>query len=79
MTNPSQSIPDDLETLDVCIPNINRAERLKRLTFGLIMAAISLVILAVLVIFHVDRWWRLALFPLFAMATSGYFQWRDKT
>ena len=79
MTNPTQSLPNELDTVDVCIPNINRAERIKRLTFGVITAAISLAILAVLLIFHVDRWWRLALFPLFVGAASGFFQWRDKT
>ncbi len=79
MTNSTGSIPSDPGVVDVCIPNINRAERVKRLRFGLITAAVSLGILAVLMIFHVDRWWRLALFPLFAGAATGYFQWRDRT
>lgn len=64
---------------DVCIPNISTAERRKRLTMGVITFVISLVILAVLMATGVSRWWRLPLFLLFAGATTGYFQWHDKT
>jgi hypothetical protein len=64
---------------EVCIPNINTSERRKRLTFGVIVFVISLVILAALMALGVSRWWRLALFPLFMSASSGFFQWRDKT
>ena len=79
MTSPMQSLPGDQDTLDVCIPNINRAERVKRLTFGIVTAAVSLAILAALALLHTDRWWRLALFPLYVAAATGFFQWRDKT
>ncbi len=64
---------------EVCIPNISKIERRKRLASGVIVFLISLVILAVLVAFGVSRWWRLALLPLFMGAASGFFQWRDKT
>jgi len=63
----------------VCIPNINTAERRKRLVAGLIQLLLSLVILAVLLAFGVSRWWRLALLPIFMGASSGFFQWRDRT
>jgi len=63
----------------VCIPNISTAERRKRLRFGAITLAVSLVILAVLLASGLSRWWRLPLFLLFASAATGYFQWRDKT
>jgi prepilin-type N-terminal cleavage/methylation domain-containing protein len=63
----------------VCTPNINTAERRKRLTFGLIELLISLVILGVLLTFGVSRWWRLALLPFFLGSASGFFQWRDHT
>jgi hypothetical protein len=63
----------------VCTPNINTAERRKRLAFGVVALLVSLVILAVLLAFGVSRWWRLALLPFFAGAASGYFQWRDHT
>src|SRR5689334_22146475 len=69
----------DPEMGKVCIPNISSAERRKRLNFGLTMFAISLVILALLVITGVDRLWRLPLALLFMAAASGYFQWHDKT
>ena len=63
----------------VCIPNINTAERRKRLAAGLIQLLFSLVVLAVLLAFGVSPWWRLALLPFFMGASSGFFQWRDKT
>ncbi len=64
---------------EVCIPNINTVERRKRLASGVIIFLVSLVILAALLAFGVSRWWRLALLPLFMGASSGFFQWRDKT
>jgi hypothetical protein len=64
---------------DVCIPNISTAERRKRLMSGVVILLIGLVILGALMAFGASRWWRLILFPLFAGAGSGFFQWRDKT
>ena len=64
---------------EVCIPNISKAERLKRLAGGMVQLAISLVILLVLMLFGVSRWWRLATLPFLLGAASGFFQWRDKT
>jgi hypothetical protein len=63
----------------VCVPNISTAERRKRLRFGLMSFGIALVILAVLMVIGADRLWRLPLILLFWGATTGYFQWRDKT
>jgi hypothetical protein len=71
--------PQEEETGDVCIANISPLERKKRLQFGLIQLAISLVILAVLVMLDVNPLWRLPLFFLFAAAATGYFQAKDKT
>jgi hypothetical protein len=73
------NIPEFSEGGAVCTPNINTAERRKRLAFGVVTLLVSLVILAVLIAFGVSRWWRLALLPFFAGAASGYFQWRDHT
>ena len=64
---------------ETCIPNISTIERRKRLASGVILFLISLVILAALMAFGVSRWWRLVLLPLFMGASSGFFQWRDKT
>ena len=69
----------DLEIGEVCIPNISTRERRKRLMSGVIMFVISLAVLAALIAGGASHWWRLALFPLFAGAASGFFQWRDKT
>jgi hypothetical protein len=63
----------------VCIANISPRERRKRLISGAVQLAVALLILAVLLATGIDRWWRLALFPLFWAAASGFFQWRDKT
>ena len=64
---------------DVCIPNISPQERRKRLISGVVSFALALLILGILMATGTSRWWRIALLPLFASATSGFFQWRDKT
>jgi uncharacterized membrane protein YkgB len=63
----------------VCIPNISTSERRKRLIGGIIPFVVALLVLAALLITGTDRWWRVALFPLFWAAGSGFFQWRDRT
>ena len=63
----------------LCVPNINTRERRKRLVAGIIEFAIALAIWAALVGFGADRWWRLALLPVFWGAATGFFQWRDRT
>jgi fatty acid desaturase len=70
---------DSSKINEVCIPNISTRERRKRLISGVIMFVITLAVLAALMVGGASRWWRLALFPLFAGAASGFFQWRDKT
>lgn len=62
-----------------CIANISLSERRKRLASGLVMFAASFIVLVALIAIGASRWWRLALFPLFWGAASGFFQWRDKT
>ena len=69
----------DSETGQVCIPNINTAERRKRLLAGAIELTLSLGILAALLAGGASRWWRLPLFLLFWGAAGGFFQWRDRT
>jgi hypothetical protein len=64
---------------DICVPNISTAERRKRLAGGIFSLAIGLAGLAGLVVLDLNLWWRLALFPVFVAAASGYFQWREKT
>jgi hypothetical protein len=62
-----------------CTPNINQAERTKRLLFGLGALFLALLFLIVLLVFDASHWWRLPLFFLFWGAAVGIFQWRDKT
>jgi len=64
---------------DVCTPNISIKERRKRLLSGVVMLVLSLVGLIVMLAAGMNHWWRFLLFPLFAGAASGFFQWRDKT
>ncbi len=70
---------DDDGVYEVCIANISPVERKKRLRFGIIQFAVSLFILAVLLLLGVDKVWRLPLFFMFGAAAAGFFQWRDKT
>ena len=69
---------DSIEQPD-CIPNINAAQRRMRLKSGVVMLVFGLVLLLVMAALGLDPLWRLTLFPVFAGAASGYFQWREKT
>jgi hypothetical protein len=63
----------------VCIPNISTHERRRRLAAGVVYFVIGLGILAALMAFGVDRWWRLPLWLVFSGSASLFFQWRDHT
>jgi hypothetical protein len=71
--------PEGNEPAEVCIANISPKERQKRLRFAINQFALSMVVLAALLIFGVDKLWRLPLYFMFAAAASSFFQWRDKT
>lgn len=68
-----------METGAVCIANIGTRERRKRLTFGIVLLAVAVVVCVVLVATGTSRAWRLALFPLFWAAGVGVFQAWEKT
>ncbi len=78
---PAASPPGDNKqgSREVCIANISRPERTKRLIGGVIPFLIALAIQAWLMSIGADRLWRLLLFFLFVAAGSGVFQWLDKT
>jgi hypothetical protein len=63
----------------ICIPNIGPKERRRRLVGGIATLVMAVVLGAVLFVIGADRWWRLALFPLFYIGMAGVFQWREKT
>jgi len=67
------------EQADGVCANIGPSERRKRLMGGILSFALALAVLAALLFFGVDRWWRILLFLPFAGATFGFFQWRDQT
>jgi hypothetical protein len=71
--------PSREESQEVCIANISPSERQKRLRFGIYQFTATLVILAVLILLHVNPFWRLPLLLMFWAAAIGYFQARDKT
>jgi len=64
---------------EVCIANISPKERQLRKQFAVRQFVITLVVLAVLVVLHLNPLWRLFLFFLFSAATTSYFQALDKT
>lgn len=71
--------PDSQPSGEVCLPNINLRGRQRRLMAGVVQFVFCLAVLTVMIAFGVDRWWRLALYPMFVGAATGFFQWRDKT
>jgi hypothetical protein len=62
-----------------CVANIGPREQRRRLIGGAIQLSVALLVLVVLLGTGQDRWWRLAVSPLFLAAASGFYQWRDKT
>jgi hypothetical protein len=67
------------EAGEVCIANISPLERRKRLLFGIRQFIFALLVLAVLILLHLNPLWRLPLLFLFWPSAIGYFQARDKT
>jgi hypothetical protein len=67
------------ENEEVCIANISPLERQKRLRFGIQQLIVTLVILGVMILLHLNPLWRLSLLFLFWAAGIGYFQAQDKT
>ena len=65
--------------VNACLPNINLAERRRRLTFGVVALALGIVALALLMLTGESRWWRVPLILLFYPAAIGYFQFADHT
>lgn len=64
---------------EVCIANIGRNERRKRMRFGVIGMALGVLIAGALVATGVARPWRLALFIPFWVGGLGIFQSRAST
>jgi hypothetical protein len=71
--------PDGNEPADVCIANISPAERRKRQQFGVSQIIFGVLIFAALLLFGVDKVWRLPLFFVFSAGASSIFQALDKT
>ena len=71
--------PDGNESADACIPNISPAERKKRMRFGILQLVITFGILAAMLAFGADKFWRLPLFAMFSSGAVSIFQALDKT
>lgn len=63
----------------VCIANIGPRERRKRLVFGIVTLAASVVISFLFVFYGVRSVFRLPLFVPLYMGALGFFQARDRT
>ena len=63
----------------VCVDNIGPSEVKKRLTFGIIMAVLTLGSTAALLGLGADRFWRAMLFVPAWMAVLGFGQARQRT
>jgi hypothetical protein len=63
----------------VCIANIGPRERRKRLVFGIVTLAASVVISFLFVFYGVQPVWRLPLFVPLYLGALGFFQARDRT
>jgi hypothetical protein len=65
--------------MNVCVPNIGRRERQRRLVGGIVMLAVAAGLAGGLMLFGAPRWWRLlVLLPAWGGAL-GLFQVRAKT
>ena len=71
--------PSPDETPEVCIANISPLERQKRMRFGIQQFVITLMVLGLMILLHLNPLWRLPLLFMFWAAATGYFQARDKT
>ena len=74
LTRPSRTMAGE-----VCIPNIGPRERDKRLKFGVVLFALSLLAAFALIALDVTRPVRIALFVPFWLGAVGIFQAREKT
>ena len=66
------------ENEEVCIANISPLERQKRLRFGIQQFIVTLAILGITILLHLNPLWRFPLLFLFWASAIGYFQARDK-
>jgi hypothetical protein len=78
-TGDANAQDDELVAPQMCIANIGPKQRRQRLMFGIYTFAAALVMLGVMLVMRLDFWWRLPLFVPFVLATSGYYQARDRT
>lgn len=78
-TSSFQLTPKTDQPAQTACPNINTAERRKRLNIGIVVFVVALIILGVLVTTGAPVLWRLPLGLFFIGAAFCYFEWKDKT
>lgn len=59
--------------------NIGTQEKRKRLTFGIFMLVVATILLAVFLVFDMNRWWRLVLILPVWLGGVGIFQVKEET
>lgn len=64
---------------ELCVPNIGPNERRKRLRAGLVHLGVAVLALAVMMVTHTPRGYRLLLILPFWGAGAGVFQYLEKT
>ncbi len=67
------------EDIDLCVENIGLMERHKRLRFGVIALAFSLLVAMLLLLLGAPQWTRLVLFIPLAVSAIGFNQARART
>lgn len=71
--------PEGNDSGNACIANISPRERKKRRQFGIMQISFGVIFLATLLLFGVDKPWRLLVLMPFAAGASSIFQALDKT
>jgi hypothetical protein len=63
----------------IIIENIGPKQARRRLILGTFMLAITIVLLAIMIVMDMGRLWRIFLLVPFTMSTLGFLQAKEKT
>lgn len=63
----------------IIVENIGPKQARRRLLLGVLMLAVTLVLLGIMIIMDMGRLWRIFLVVPFTMSTLGFLQAKEKT